>query len=49
MKYMLLVYGAETAWTQPEREQCMAESVELCHELAADGRYLAAAPWKSVP
>src|SRR5690606_3382919 len=48
MKYLLLVYGAESAWTQPEREQCMAESIALCHELAADGRYLAAAPLHSV-
>lgn len=48
MKYLLLVYGAESAWTQLEREQCMAESVALCHELAADGRYLAAAPLHSV-
>jgi hypothetical protein len=44
MKYMLLVYGAEDAWTEDEREKCMTESVELCHELHAKGKYLAASP-----
>lgn len=44
MKYMLLVYGAESAWTQDERMACMQKSVELCHELDAKGQYLAAAP-----
>lgn len=44
MKYMLLVYGAEEAWTEAERAQCMADSTKLCHELAAQGRYLGASP-----
>ncbi|MBX9723962.1 MAG: YciI family protein [Candidatus Obscuribacterales bacterium] len=44
MKYMLLVYGEENAWTDDERAQCMAESTELCHELKAKGQYLAASP-----
>lgn len=44
MKYMLLVYGAESAWTQQEREQCMAASVELCNELNAKQQYLGASP-----
>jgi hypothetical protein len=48
MKYMLLVYGAEDSWTQDEREQCMAESTQLCHELQAKGHYLAASPLQSV-
>ncbi len=48
MKYLLLVYGAEDAWTQAEREQCMAESVALCHELHGQGRYLGASPLQSV-
>lgn len=33
MKFMLLVYGAEDAWTETEREQCYHESTQLCHEL----------------
>jgi hypothetical protein len=48
MKYLLLVYGAESAWTQAEREQCMAASAALCHELHGNGHYLDAAPLQSV-
>lgn len=44
MKYMLLVYGCEGAWTEEERAECMADSSKLCHELAAQGRYLGASP-----
>ena len=38
MKYMLLVYGPEDAWTESEREECMVESTALCNQLAAKGR-----------
>lgn len=48
MKYLLLVYGAESAWTQEERTACMQSSVELCHELNAKGQYLGASPLHSV-
>lgn len=48
MKYMLLIYGDENAWTQEEREACMAESVELCKELNSKGQYLGASPLQSV-
>ncbi len=44
MKYMLLVYGAENAWTEQERAECMKESTELCHELADQGKFLGASP-----
>jgi hypothetical protein len=44
MKYMLLIYSAEEVWTEEDRSKCMAESTQLCHELAAQGRYLAASP-----
>lgn len=44
MKYMLLVYGAEDALTEEERAQCMEESVQLCHELAAKGQYISSSP-----
>jgi hypothetical protein len=44
MKYMMLVYSAEGVWTGEDRAQCMADSTKLCHELAAQGRYLAASP-----
>jgi hypothetical protein len=44
MKYMLLVYGAEDAWTPSERQECMAESTKLCHDLASKGKYYGASP-----
>lgn len=48
MKYMLLVYSDEGVWTDQERAECMSESAKLCHELAAQGKYLAASPLHSV-
>jgi hypothetical protein len=44
MKYMLLVYSTEEAWTECDRADCMADSTKLCHELAAQGRFLGASP-----
>ena len=44
MKFMLLVYGTESHWTEEERDACMAESRELCHKLAEKGKYLTSAP-----
>src|SRR4051794_15455063 len=48
MKYMLLIYGAEDGWTGDERRACMVASSGVCDELAAQGKYLAAAPLQSV-
>ncbi|MCA9166368.1 MAG: SRPBCC domain-containing protein, partial [Planctomycetales bacterium] len=48
MKYMLLIYGAETCWTEEERRECMQESLELCEELATQGKFVAASPLHSV-
>ena len=48
MKYMLLVYGAENAWNDEERQSCYVESTQLTHELNARGQYLAANPLQSV-
>jgi hypothetical protein len=44
MKYLLLIYTDEKAWTEGEREKCFAESTQLTHELHARGQYLGAAP-----
>ena len=44
MKYMLLIYTDERAWTEAEREHCFAESTQLVHQLKANGQYLATAP-----
>ena len=48
MKYMLLIYGAEEAWTEDERRACMIESLGICDELAARGKFLGASPLQSV-
>jgi hypothetical protein len=48
MKYLLLIYTDENAWTQEEREHCYAESTELTHELKARGQYLGCNPLQPV-
>ena len=48
MKYMLLIYGEETAWTQDEMTKCYEESTALTHDLAARGQFLGASPLHSV-
>lgn len=48
MKYMLLIYGAENAWTEPERQACFQESAQLCHQLQEKNQYIAASPLQSV-
>ena len=48
MKYMLLIYADEQAWTEPERQMCYGESVELTHQLKARGQYLGASPLQPV-
>jgi hypothetical protein len=48
MKYMLLVYSDEAAWTEQEQEQCYAESIQLTHQLQANGQYLGASPLQSI-
>ena len=44
VKYMLLIYGAEEAWTDEERKQCYHDSTQLTQELSAKGQYLGAGP-----
>lgn len=48
MKYMMLIYADENAWTDDERQQCYVESTELTHELNARGQFLAANPLQPV-
>lgn len=48
MRYMLLIYGDEHAWTDAERRQCYADSTQLAHQLKANGQYLATAPLQPV-
>jgi hypothetical protein len=48
MKYILLIYSDELAWTDAERELCLAESTQLTHDLNSAGQYLGASPLHSV-
>ncbi|MCC6493897.1 MAG: YciI family protein [Pirellulales bacterium] len=48
MKYMLLVYADENAWTETEREACYQESAALTRELHSRGQYIAANPLQSI-
>jgi hypothetical protein len=48
MKYMLLIYADEQAWTESERELCYGESTELACQLKASGQYVAASPLQPV-
>lgn len=48
MKYMLLVYAAEDVWEDGEREACMQESIQHCHKLHEQGKYISASPLHSV-
>jgi hypothetical protein len=48
MKYMLLVYSDEQAWSDAEREHCYGESAQLSHQLKANGQYLAASPLQPI-
>ena len=48
MKYMLLIYSDEKAWTDAERQRCYVESTELTHELNSRGQYRGASPLEPV-
>jgi len=48
MKYMMLIYTDESAWTEGERQRCYGESTELTHELHSRGQFLSASPLQPV-
>ena len=48
MKYMLLIYLAEDALTESEREHCYQESTELAYDLQAKGQFLGTSPLQPV-
>src|SRR5262245_14773570 len=48
MKYMLLIYTDEQSWTDGEREQRVAESTKLTHELHKQRKYLGASALRPV-
>ncbi|MFO0426222.1 MAG: YciI family protein, partial [Planctomyces sp.] len=48
MKYMLLIYGNESCWTEDERRECMVESMAISEELEKQGKWIASSPLYSV-
>jgi hypothetical protein len=48
MKYLLLIYGDEQAWSEAERAQCYSDSTKLAHQLQSNGQFLATAPLQPV-
>jgi hypothetical protein len=44
VKYMLLIYSPENAWSPDEWKQCVETSMGICQEMAAKGQFLAASP-----
>jgi hypothetical protein len=48
MKFMLLVYTDEKAWTEQEREQCYGESTNLAFDLKRSGQFLMTSPLQPV-
>jgi hypothetical protein len=48
MKYLLLIYGDEQAWTEAERQQCYGESTQLAHTLKSNKQFVATTPLQSV-
>lgn len=48
MKYMLLIYAADNAVDESQRQHCYEESTQLTHELAARGQFLGASPLQPV-
>lgn len=48
MRYLLLLYSEEGAWTDEQREHCYRESTEVAHQLKAESRYLGCSPLQPV-
>jgi hypothetical protein len=48
LKYMLLIYSDEQAWSETEREHCYQESAQLAKQLHSNGQYLGASPLQPV-
>ncbi len=44
MKYMLIVYSPENAWTQDEWTACTVQSSAVCADLQSKGQFLSASP-----
>ena len=44
MKYMLLIYSPENAWTNDEWHKCVADSTRVCQQLNTQNQLIDAAP-----
>ena len=44
MKYIILLYASEGVWPPDEHKLALAESIDLCHHLHDEGKYISAAP-----
>jgi hypothetical protein len=44
MKYMLLIYSPENAWTSEEWQSCVATSMGICEEMEKNGQLISASP-----
>ena len=48
MRYVLLIYADENAWTEAERDDCYDQSKKLVYQLKGKGQYLSASPLQPV-
>lgn len=44
MKYLVLLYAEPGAWPPDDHKVALEESIELCHTLNGEGRYVSASP-----
>lgn len=48
MKFLILLYAEEGAWPPDDHRVALQESIDLCHDLHAQGQYLGANPLQPV-
>lgn len=48
MRYVLLVYADEQAWTEAERRLCGGELAELARQLRSKGQYIVSHPLQPI-
>lgn len=44
MKYLILMYAEPGAWPPEDHRLALQESIDLCHQLHAQGQYVSASP-----
>jgi hypothetical protein len=48
MRFLFLIYSAESGWTDETRRECMLESSAICDQLAAQGKFVTSSPLEYV-